>query len=93
MNYVLHFCRNRECNNAWIDKDLTHSQNIPPKWKYCRKCAEKLGINYNTQTPDSNLTEKELTHKNKLRERIKKANETRLQKIDFPSTGTMDFAC
>lgn len=79
MNYVMHFCRNKKCNNGCIDKDLTNAQVNPPDWKYCKDCAEKLGIDYDSQTPDSNLSPKELAHKNRLRERMKKANEIRLQ--------------
>lgn len=86
MNYVMHFCRNKKCNNGWIDKDLTHATVNPPDWKYCRECAAKLGIDYNKQTPTSNLTPKEIEHKNTLRERMKKANEVRLQKIKSVST-------
>ena len=67
MNYVLHFCKNKKCNAGWIDKDLTRATSIPPSWKYCKECAEKLGIDYNSQTPTSNLTEKELETKNKRR--------------------------
>jgi len=78
MNYVLHFCRNKKCNNGWIDEDLTKITS-PPKWKYCKECAEKLGIDYDTQTPTSNLTEKEIEHKNKLKDRIKKVNEIRFK--------------
>lgn len=73
MNYVMHFCRNKECNNGWTDKDLTDARINPPDWKYCKECAEKLGIDYDAQTPESNLTEKELAYKNKLRERLKRA--------------------
>ena len=73
MNYVMHFCRNKECNNGWIDKDLTDARINPPDQKYCKECAEKLGIDYDAQTPESNLTEKELAHRNKLRERLKRA--------------------
>lgn len=72
MNYVMHFCRNKECNNGWIDKDLTNCKTFPPKWKYCKDCADKLGIDFNTQTPDSNLTDEELKLKNEKRERFKK---------------------
>lgn len=86
MNYVMHICRNPICNNGWIDKDLTDARVNPPSWKYCRECAEKLGIDYDAQTPESNLTEKELEHKNKLRERIKKAREKQKTKINFPET-------
>ena len=72
MNYILHFCRNKKCNNGWIDKDLTHSQ-APPKWKYCIDCCNKLGIDFDSQTPTSNLTEKELKLKKKKAEQIKKS--------------------
>ena len=84
MNYVAHDCRNTRnntCNNRWIDKDLTHATTNPPSWKYCKECAEKLGIDYDAQTPTSNLTEKEIEHKNRLKERINKAREIKLQKI------------
>lgn len=30
MNYVMHFCRNKKCNNGWIDKDLTNAKTNPP---------------------------------------------------------------
>lgn len=86
MNYVMHFCRNKKCNNGWIDKDLTNAQVNPPAWKYCKTCCKELGIDFASQTPDSNLTPKELEHKNRLRERIKKANRVRLQNIKSVST-------
>lgn len=86
MNYVMHFCRNKQCNKGWIDLDLTNARVNPPSWKYCRECAEKLGIDYDSQTTTSNLTEKELVFKNKQREKMKKANEIRLQKIKSAST-------
>ena len=68
MNYVMHFCRNSRlsersknyCNNGWIDKDLTNVKSYAPDWKYCRECCEKLGIDYDKQTPTSNLAENEL---------------------------------
>lgn len=60
MNYVMHFCRNKKCNKGWIDKDKTRCTTFPPDWKYCRDCSEKLGIDYNAQTQESNLTKKEL---------------------------------
>lgn len=86
MNYVMHICRNKKCNNGWIDKDLTNAQVNPPDWKYCHECCEKLGIDYDAQTPGSNLTKKELEHKNKLRERMQKANQIRLKNIRSAST-------
>lgn len=72
MNYVMHICRNKKCNNGWIDKDLTRCTSIPPSWKYCRDCAEKLGIDYDAQTPESNLTEKEIKLKTEKRLRFER---------------------
>ena len=87
MNYVMHVCRNPKCNNGWVDKDLTDARVNPPDWKYCKECAEKLGIDYDKQTPDSNLTEKEIACKQKLRERLKKARE--IQGKNIKSTETI----
>lgn len=81
--YVAHVCRNKKCNVIWIDKDLTHATSTPPSWKYCEECAAMLGIDYETQTPTSNLTEKEIAHKNKLRERMKKVQAIRIQKLNL----------
>lgn len=53
MNYVVHFCANPECNNAWIDKDLTNVKTFPPHWKYCRECCKKMGIDFDAQKPSS----------------------------------------
>lgn len=71
----MHFCRNKKCNNGWIDKDLTDARVNPPSWKYCKECCKKMGIDFDSQTPDSNLTPKELAHKKMLQERLKKARE------------------
>ncbi len=65
--YVIHFCRNKECNNGWLDEDLTHAQTVPPKWKYCRECSEKLGINFDSQNPDDAKTEKQKERELNLR--------------------------
>ena len=65
MNYMMHFCHNKKCLNGWIDKDLLNSL-APPTWKYCKECAEKLGIDYcidkknMTNTKNKFLTEKEI---------------------------------
>lgn len=74
MNYVMHFCRNSRlsersknyCNNGWIDKDLTNAQLLAPSWKYCKSCAEKLGINFENQKPSDYMSEieKEARKKN-----------------------------
>ena len=50
MSYVVHYCKNKDCNNAWIDEDLTNAQTRPPMWKFCNECCEKYGfINPATQ--------------------------------------------
>lgn len=77
MNYVMHFCRNKKCNNGWVDADLTNAKTNPPDWKYCRECAEKLGIDYDAQTPTSNLTEKELKERERKIALAKIANSRR----------------
>ena len=82
MNYVMHFCRNKECNNGWVDKDLTGATTFPPKWKYCKECAKKLGIDFTKQTPNSNLTKKELAEKTKRIEKLKKAREEHNKKLN-----------
>ena len=86
MNYVMHICRNKKCNNGWIDKDLTNAKVNPPDWKYCRECAEKLGIDYDKQTPTSNLTPAELEHRNKIVKRALLASKMKQQKIKSAST-------
>ncbi len=94
MNYVMHFCRNSRlsersknyCNNGWIDKDLTNVKSYAPDWKYCPECAEKLGIDYDTQTPTSNLTEKELEHLEFMKEKARKMRERAKQKINSTVT-------
>jgi len=52
MNYVVHYCKNKSCNNAWIDKDLTNAQSKPHQWKYCKECCEKMGIDFDSQKPE-----------------------------------------
>lgn len=71
MNYVMHICRNKKCNNGWIDKDLTNAKTNPPDWKYCKECAGKLGIDYDAQTTTSNLSENELLHLEKKKEQAR----------------------
>lgn len=66
--YVIHFCRNKECNNGWIDEDLTNVKTFPPQWKYCKECAEKFGVEFDKQKPSDAKSEKELERDKKLRE-------------------------
>ena len=54
-NFVLHFCKNPDCNIGWLDIDVTDVTTIPPKWKYCRECCKLLGIDFDKQKkPKSN---------------------------------------
>ena len=54
-NFVLHFCKNPDCNVGWLDVDETNVKTIPPKWKYCRECCKLLGIDFDKQKkPKSN---------------------------------------
>ena len=54
-NFVLHFCKNPDCNVGWLDVDETNVKTIPPKWKYCRECCKLLGIDFDEQKkPKSN---------------------------------------
>ena len=48
--YVIHYCKNPDCNNSWVDVDLTNAKNRPPSWKYCKECCEKYGY-VNPETP------------------------------------------
>lgn len=68
--YVAHICRNKKCDAIWIDKDLTRCTTFPPDWKYCKDCAKARGIDYDAQTPESNLSKKELELKRQKRERF-----------------------
>lgn len=92
MNYVAHVCRSSKlkrtdknyCDRIWIDKDLTRATTTPPTWKYCEECCRKLGIDYNKQTPTSNLSKKELESRNK---RVEKAKEIFGRKTNSGTTG------
>lgn len=66
--YVIHFCRNKECNNGWLDEDLTNVKTFPPQWKYCKECANKFGVEFNEQTPSDAKSDKEKQRDQKLRE-------------------------
>lgn len=68
MVYVVHFCKNRDCNEGWIGKDLTNAKTNPPQWKYCQICVEN-------GYPD--LQRPLLSEKQK--ERMKKMSEARLK--------------
>lgn len=36
--YVVHYCRNKNCNRAWLDEDETGAKSRPPQYKYCSLC-------------------------------------------------------
>ena len=76
MNYVMHFCRNKQCNNGWIDKDLTGATTIPPKWKYCKECAKSKGIDFDKQKPSDYRTPEQ---EKKLKEKMEKLKKARLR--------------
>lgn len=71
--YVIHICKNKKCNNCWIDKDLTNAQSRPPSWKYCESCCEEKGIDFNSQRFETKPYQKE---KIELMQKIK------LSKVD-----------
>lgn len=59
-NYVVHYCKNKKCNNAWIDEDLTNAKSRPPSWKYCEECCQQYGFVNPPQPPKKKLSEKQL---------------------------------
>lgn len=69
-SYVVHYCHNKECDNCWVDEDLTNVKTVPPQWKYCEECAEKIGIDFDKQKPSDTTTKKQ-------KERIKKMREAK----------------
>lgn len=71
--YVVHYCKNKQCNNGWIDEDLTNAQSRPPSWKYCEECCTKYGFVNPSQPPKKKLSEKQLNvlNKNKFTKRKK----------------------
>lgn len=72
-NYLVHFCKTKQCNNAWIDEDLTNAKNRPPQWKYCEECCKKYGFINPSQPPKKKLSKKQwgTINKNKFQKRKK----------------------
>lgn len=58
--YVVHVCKNRKCNRAWLDEDLTNAKDRPPRWKYCPECCEKYGFVNPEFPPKKELSQKQL---------------------------------
>ena len=69
--YVLHVCHNKKCNNGWLDRDITHCKTNPPKWKYCKKCAEELGIDFDKQKINDTKTDKQKSNEGNLQKHSK----------------------
>lgn len=64
--YVVHYCKSKECNNCWVDEDLTNAKNKPPKWKYCQECCEKYGF-VNPDRPQLSEKQKEVLKRNQFK--------------------------
>ena len=69
MNYVVHFCKNPNCNNSWIDFDKTNAKSRPPQWKYCMECCKKYGYINPDKPPISKKKREQLE---KARSKIEK---------------------
>lgn len=65
--YVWHFCKNPQCNEGFMDEDLTNTKTYPPKWKYCAKCCEKYGFVNPETPPKKQLSEKQKATLNKYK--------------------------
>lgn len=72
MNYVVHFCKNKECNNAFIAEDYTKVKDVPPHWRLCPDCCKELGIDYGKQRPWNSYSEKQKAKLEKLKEASRK---------------------
>lgn len=56
------------CDERWLDEDITGANTQVVTWKYCRKCCEKLGIDFEKQKPSDYRTDEQ---NEKLKERRK----------------------
>ena len=48
-----------KCKDIFIAENYTKATTLPPKWRYCKKCCNEIGINYEKQTPRLNRTPEE----------------------------------
>ena len=60
MNYVIHYCKDPKCNNAFIDTDVTKAKTRPPQWRYCPECCEKFGYVNPDKPPISKKKQEQL---------------------------------
>lgn len=74
--YVAHICK--KCGCFFVAEDYTKATSFPPKWRYCKSCAEKLGIDYDKQTPRRNRTPEE---QKQVEEKTKRLLESKQQQI------------
>lgn len=81
MIYVVHCCKNKACNNAWIDLDLTNAKNRPPRWKYCSDCCKKYGYINPNQPPKRKTYYDRLERLKKHHFNAKKINEKDIKLI------------
>ena len=79
MDYVVHFCKNKECNNAFIAVDYTKVKDVPSHWRLCPDCCKKLDIDYGKQRPWNMRDEK--TQK-RIKEQIERLKKYRFKKND-----------
>ena len=77
MDYVTHSCNKCEC--AFVAKDYTNCQDIPPHWRMCPNCCEKLGIDYDKQRPWTNRTKEK---NERIKNQIERLKEFRFKKKD-----------
>ena len=75
--YVAHYCK--KCGNIFIAEDYTKATTLPPKWRYCKKCSEEIGIEYDKQTPRLNRTPEEQI---KMDEFAKRGGARKLKNIE-----------
>ena len=76
-SYVAHICK--KCGCMFIAEDYTKATALPPTWRYCKSCCEKMGIDYNQQTPYRNRTPEERQKAKEKAERLKQAREIKNQ--------------
>lgn len=81
LKFVVHYCKNPKCNNCWTDVDLTNAQIRPPKWKYCRECCEKLGIDFDAQIPQKKKLSQKQIEVLKKNQFVKRKNSSDLNDI------------
>ena len=62
------------CGERWVDVDMTGAKMQIPTWKYCKKCCEKLGIDFEKQKPSDYRTDEQ-------NERIKTRNKIMIENM------------